>query len=64
MKKKQPKLVTVVAQDARTNNVLMVAHADKEALRRTRKTGWMHYWSRSRGRLWKKGESYCSAAVR
>ena len=51
------KLVTVVAQDARNNNVLMVAHANAEALRRTRKTGWMHYWSRSRNKLWKKGET-------
>jgi phosphoribosyl-ATP pyrophosphohydrolase/phosphoribosyl-AMP cyclohydrolase len=47
-------LVTVVAQDARTGAVLMVAHADREALQRTVDTGEMHYRSRSRG-LWHKG---------
>src|SRR5438105_462065 len=47
-------LVTVVAQDARTGSVLMVAHADREALERTLATGEMHYRSRSRG-LWHKG---------
>jgi phosphoribosyl-ATP pyrophosphohydrolase/phosphoribosyl-AMP cyclohydrolase len=50
------KLVPVVVQDARTNDVLMMAWADAEALRRSRKTGFMHYWSRSRARYWKKGE--------
>jgi phosphoribosyl-ATP pyrophosphohydrolase/phosphoribosyl-AMP cyclohydrolase len=49
-------LVPVIAQDVRTNNVLMMAWADAEALRRTRRTGYMHYWSRSRGKYWKKGE--------
>ena len=47
-------LVTVVAQDARTGAVLMVAHADREALERTIATGEMHYRSRTRG-LWHKG---------
>lgn len=47
-------LVTVVAQDARTGAVLMVAHADREALSRTIETGEMHYRSRTRG-LWHKG---------
>lgn len=47
-------LVTVVAQDARTGAVLMVAHADREALAHTIATGDMHYRSRSRG-LWHKG---------
>ena len=50
------KLIPVIAQDARSNDVLMLAWTNAEALRRTRKTGYMHYWSRSRGRLWKKGE--------
>jgi phosphoribosyl-AMP cyclohydrolase / phosphoribosyl-ATP pyrophosphohydrolase len=50
------KLIPVIAQDARTNEVLMLAYADAEALRRTRKTGYMHYWSRSRGKYWRKGE--------
>jgi phosphoribosyl-ATP pyrophosphohydrolase/phosphoribosyl-AMP cyclohydrolase len=49
-------LVTVVAQDADTGDVLMVAHGNAESLRRSEETGWMHYWSRSRGRLWRKGE--------
>lgn len=47
-------LVTVVAQEARTGAVLMIAHADREALERTQATGEMHYRSRSRG-LWHKG---------
>jgi phosphoribosyl-AMP cyclohydrolase / phosphoribosyl-ATP pyrophosphohydrolase len=47
-------LVTVVAQDARTGAVLMVAHADREALERSIETGEMHYRSRTRG-LWHKG---------
>lgn len=47
-------LLTVVAQDARTGVVLMVAHADREALERTIATGEMHYRSRTRG-LWHKG---------
>lgn len=47
-------LVTVVAQDASTGAVLMVAHADREAIERTEATGEMHYRSRTRG-LWHKG---------
>jgi phosphoribosyl-ATP pyrophosphohydrolase/phosphoribosyl-AMP cyclohydrolase len=47
-------LVTVVAQDARTGAVLMVAHADREALERTISSGEMHYRSRTRG-PWHKG---------
>ena len=47
-------LVTVIAQDARTGAVLMVAHADREALEHTIRTGEMHYRSRTRG-LWHKG---------
>ena len=47
-------VVTVVTQDARTGAVLMVAHADREALERTLATGEMHYRSRTRG-LWHKG---------
>lgn len=50
------RLIPVIAQDARTNDVLMLAWADRRALARARKTGYMHYWSRSRGKLWKKGE--------
>jgi phosphoribosyl-ATP pyrophosphohydrolase/phosphoribosyl-AMP cyclohydrolase len=47
-------LVTVVTQDARTGVVLMVAHADREALERSTESGEMHYRSRTRG-LWHKG---------
>lgn len=49
-------LVTVVAQDGASGRVLMVAHADREALERTLESGEMHYRSRSRG-PWKKGET-------
>ena len=51
------KLLPVIAQDIRTRAVLMLAYADAEAIRRSRRTGFMHYWSRSRKRYWKKGES-------
>jgi phosphoribosyl-ATP pyrophosphohydrolase/phosphoribosyl-AMP cyclohydrolase len=47
-------LVTVVTQDVESGAVLMIAHADREALERTLATGEMHYRSRSRG-LWHKG---------
>jgi phosphoribosyl-AMP cyclohydrolase / phosphoribosyl-ATP pyrophosphohydrolase len=47
-------LVTVVTQDAVSGSVLMVAHADREAIEKTIETGEMHYHSRSRG-LWRKG---------
>jgi phosphoribosyl-ATP pyrophosphohydrolase/phosphoribosyl-AMP cyclohydrolase len=50
-------LVPVVAQSALAGEVLMVAYADREALERTRETGEAHYHSRSRGALWKKGET-------
>ena len=50
-------LVPVVAQSGLSGDVLMVAYADREALERTRATGEAHYHSRSRGVLWKKGET-------
>ena len=49
-------LVPAIAQDAATHRVLMVAWMNREALARTFETGEAHYWSRSRGRLWHKGE--------
>ncbi|GHV02372.1 histidine biosynthesis bifunctional protein HisIE [Clostridia bacterium] len=49
-------LICAVAQDARTGKVLMQAYMNKEALDLTVKTGRAHYWSRSRARLWRKGE--------
>lgn len=50
-------LVTAVAQEVGSNRVLMVAHMNAEALRLTIETGEVHYYSRSRKKLWKKGES-------
>jgi len=50
-------LVTVVVQDRLSGDVLMVAHANAEALRLTSETGFAHFWSRSRQALWKKGET-------
>jgi phosphoribosyl-AMP cyclohydrolase / phosphoribosyl-ATP pyrophosphohydrolase len=50
-------LVPVVAQERRSGDVLMVAYADREALERTAVTGFAHYYSRSRGTLWRKGET-------
>jgi len=50
-------LVPVVVQDVKNNNVLMLAYMNDEALELTKKTGYMHYWSRSRNAIWKKGET-------
>ncbi|QOZ26829.1 phosphoribosyl-AMP cyclohydrolase [Bradyrhizobium sp. CCBAU 51753] len=50
-------LVTCVATDVATGDVLMVAHMNDEALRKTIATGEGWYFSRSRGALWRKGES-------
>ncbi|MEM7568144.1 MAG: phosphoribosyl-AMP cyclohydrolase [Pseudomonadota bacterium] len=48
-------LLTCVTVDAEDGTVLMVAHMNAEALDATLKTGEVHYWSRSRGELWRKG---------
>ena len=50
-------LVPVVAQDAAGAKVLMVAWANREALDRTVASGEVHFWSRSRGEIWRKGET-------
>lgn len=50
-------LLVAIAQHAETGEILMVAFMDTEALEATRETGEAHFHSRSRGRLWKKGES-------
>lgn len=50
-------LVPVVAQESGSGDVLMVAYANRDALRQTRSTGFAHYYSRSRRALWQKGES-------
>jgi phosphoribosyl-ATP pyrophosphohydrolase/phosphoribosyl-AMP cyclohydrolase len=52
-----PELVPAVVQDADTGRVLMLAWMDDEALRLTRETGEAHFFSRSRRRLWRKGET-------
>jgi phosphoribosyl-AMP cyclohydrolase / phosphoribosyl-ATP pyrophosphohydrolase len=53
----QPELKPAVVQDAQTGRVLMLAWMNDEAERLTRKTGEAWFWSRSRDRLWRKGES-------
>lgn len=50
-------LIPVVVQEAETGEVLMVAYMDKTALRMTLETGYTHFWSRSRKKYWKKGET-------
>jgi phosphoribosyl-AMP cyclohydrolase / phosphoribosyl-ATP pyrophosphohydrolase len=50
-------LIPVVAQDRASGDVLMVAYANTPALAKTAETGFAHFWSRSRGALWKKGET-------
>ncbi len=50
-------LVPVIAQEAATGDVLMFAFMNREALQRTVDTGQAHYYSRSRAKLWHKGES-------
>ena len=50
-------LVAAIAQDARTKDVLMLAWMNEEAWDLTLRTGEAHYWSRSRQKLWHKGES-------
>ena len=49
-------LVTVIVQDAGTKEVLMAAFADRPAVAKTLETGLMHYYSRSRKKMWLKGE--------
>lgn len=55
--KKGNGLIPVVVQDAESKEVLMMAYANKEALEKTLQTGCATYWSRSRGKLWMKGET-------
>lgn len=50
-------LLPVIAQDAGDGAVLMLAYMNEEALNLTLSTGYAHYFSRSKGRIWKKGES-------
>jgi phosphoribosyl-AMP cyclohydrolase len=50
-------LVPAIAQDATSHRVLTLAWMNREALRATVESGRVHYWSRSRGKLWSKGET-------
>jgi len=52
---RKERLIPVIVQDDVTREVLMLAYANAEALKETAKTGFAHYWSRSRELLWKKG---------
>ena len=53
----EAELKAAIVQDAGTNRVLMLAWMDEEALRATRETGEAHFFSRSRNKLWRKGET-------
>ena len=55
--KKGNDLIPVVVQDAQTKETLMLAYANREAVEKTLSTGFATYWSRSRGKLWMKGET-------
>jgi phosphoribosyl-AMP cyclohydrolase len=48
-------LIPAIVQDAQSGQVLMLAYMNPDALAKTLKTGQAHYWSRSRGQLWRKG---------
>ena len=50
-------LIPIITQDYRTSDVLMLAFANEDAIRKTLETGFSHYYSRSRKTLWKKGET-------
>lgn len=57
LKFNQEGLIPVITQDYKTGEIRMFAWANEEAIRRTIETGYAHYYSRSRGSIWKKGES-------
>lgn len=50
-------LITAIAQDVATGDILMLAHMNAQALQKTIETGKSHFWSRSRQELWLKGET-------
>lgn len=50
-------LIPVVIQEAKTKAILMLAYANSESIEKTLATGYAHYWSRSRQKLWMKGET-------
>lgn len=49
-------LIPTIVQDYKSNEVLMLGYINKEALEKTLKTGWVYFWSRSKNKLWMKGE--------
>ena len=55
--KKGNGLIPVVVQDFKSKKLLMLAFTNEEALKKTLSTGYAHYWSRSRSKLWMKGET-------
>lgn len=50
------RLIPAIIQDYRTNEVLMLGYVNKEAFQKTKDTGWVYFWSRSKNKLWMKGE--------
>lgn len=49
-------LIPAIVQDYKSKDVLMLGYIDKEALQKTKDEGWVYFWSRSRNKLWMKGE--------
>ncbi|MFH0773661.1 MAG: phosphoribosyl-AMP cyclohydrolase [bacterium] len=54
--KKMNGLVPAIIQDSKTNEIFMLGYMNKESLQKTIQTGFVYFWSRSRKRLWMKGE--------
>jgi phosphoribosyl-AMP cyclohydrolase len=50
-------LIPAIVQDAKTGDILMMAYMNEESLKKTIATGYTHFWSRSRQKFWKKGET-------
>lgn len=50
-------LLPVIIQENKTGEVLMLGYMNQDALEKTQKTGFVHFWSRSRKKIWKKGET-------
>lgn len=55
--KKQNGLLPVIIQEEKTGDVLMLGYMNREAFDKTKKNGFVYFFSRSRNRLWKKGET-------
>ncbi|OGE64549.1 phosphoribosyl-AMP cyclohydrolase [Candidatus Daviesbacteria bacterium RIFCSPLOWO2_02_FULL_36_7] len=54
--KKGNGLVPAIVQDYKSNEVLMLGYMNEEAIKKTLKSGWVYFWSRSRKKIWMKGE--------